>query len=218
MRNALEVDQIFDHISYLKGSSVIRMLSNHLGQPTFLKGVSNYLKSHAYGNATTNDLWSALSAASGQDVNPFMDPWIRRIGFPVLTVAEEPGQISVRQSRFLSTGDVKPEEDEITWWVPLGLKSGTHGTSTRDALATKEDTLRDIDNNFYKLNADQSGFYRTNYPPQRLTQLGQTRDRLSVEDKIGLMGDATALAVAGGGTTAGLLTLLEGFRDEKDYL
>ncbi|KAK5280490.1 hypothetical protein LTR40_006276 [Exophiala xenobiotica] len=67
VRNALEVDQIFDHISYLKGSSVIRMLSNHLGQEVFLKGVGDYLKVHAYGNARTNDLWAALSAASGQD-------------------------------------------------------------------------------------------------------------------------------------------------------
>lgn len=49
VRNALEVDQIFDHISYLKGSSVIRMLSVHLGQETFLRGVADYLKSHAYG-------------------------------------------------------------------------------------------------------------------------------------------------------------------------
>jgi aminopeptidase N len=29
------------------------MLANHLGQETFLKGVSSYLKAHAYGNAKT---------------------------------------------------------------------------------------------------------------------------------------------------------------------
>ena len=49
MKNALEIDQIFDHISYLKGSSVIRMLSGHLGQQVFLSGVADYLKAHAYG-------------------------------------------------------------------------------------------------------------------------------------------------------------------------
>src|ERR1700759_2330734 len=91
VRDALEVDQIFDHISYLKGSSVIRMLTAHLGRDTFLDGVSDYLKAHEYSNATTKDLWDALSVTSKQDVNTFMDPWIRKIGFPVLTVAEEPG-------------------------------------------------------------------------------------------------------------------------------
>ena len=49
VRDALEVEQIFDAISYLKGSSVIRMLSGHLGVETFLEGVSAYLKKHAYG-------------------------------------------------------------------------------------------------------------------------------------------------------------------------
>ena len=67
VRDGPEVDQIFDHISYLKGSSVIRMLSSHLGEKVFLQGVADYLKKHQFSNATTNDLWDALSKASGQD-------------------------------------------------------------------------------------------------------------------------------------------------------
>ena len=218
VRNALEVDQIFDAISYLKGSSVIRMLSNHLGQEIFLKGVGDYLKLHAYGNAKTDDLWAALSSASGQDVKGFMDPWIRKIGFPVVTVAEEPGQISLRQSRFLTTGDVRAGDDETTWWVPVGVKTGVPPKTRHGALQVKEDTMRDIDDTFYKINADQSGFYRTNYPAQRLMQLGASQEHLSTEDKIGLLGDATALAVSGDGTTAGLLQLLEGFQKEDNCI
>jgi aminopeptidase N len=37
VNDALEIDQIFDAISYMKGSSCIRMLSNHLGVEIFLK-------------------------------------------------------------------------------------------------------------------------------------------------------------------------------------
>ncbi|EYE95879.1 M1 family metallopeptidase [Aspergillus ruber CBS 135680] len=220
VKNALEVDQIFDHISYLKGSSVIRMLSEHLGRETFLRGVADYLKAHAYGNATTNDLWSALSNASKQDVNSFMDPWIRKIGFPVVTVAEEQGRVSVRQNRFLSTGDVKPEEDESTWWIPLGIKSDLNTTDVDSrALNSKVDTIKGISqDSFYKINRDLSGFYRTNYPADRLAKLGKSRDLLSTEDKIGLIGDAAALAVSGEGTTSALLALLDGFKREKNYL
>ncbi|PCH04577.1 protein of unknown function DUF3358 [Penicillium occitanis (nom. inval.)] len=219
VKNALEVDQIFDHISYLKGSSVIRMLSSHLGQDVFIKGVSDYLKKHAYGNATTNDLWSALSKASNQDVNTLMDPWIRKIGYPVVTVAEEPGQISVHQTRFLSSGDVKPEEDETVWWIPLGIKSGVQPTDIKlEALTSKADTFRGISEDFYKINKDQSGFYRTNYPPERLAKLGKSLHLLSTEDKIGLIGDAAALAVSGEGTTPALLALIEGFAGESNYL
>ncbi|KAL8712788.1 MAG: hypothetical protein Q9220_002996 [cf. Caloplaca sp. 1 TL-2023] len=219
VKNALEIDQIFDAISYLKGSSVIRMLSQHIGVDVFLRGVSNYLKAHAYGNATTNDLWAALTEASGKDVNKFMDPWIKKIGFPVLTVAEEPGQIGVRQSRFLLTGDVKTEEDDTLWWIPLGLKSTSKasGQAAAEALVTKEETVRGVDEAFYKLNSDQTGFYRTNYPPARLAQMGEQSDRLSIEDKIGLVADAAALAISGDSTTAGLFTFISKLSDETNH-
>ncbi|KAF2793513.1 aminopeptidase-like protein [Melanomma pulvis-pyrius CBS 109.77] len=220
--DGLEVDQIFDHISYLKGSSVIRMLSAHLGEKIFLQGVADYLKAHQYSNATTNDLWSALSKASGQDVNSFMDFWIRKIGFPVVTIAEEPGQISLRQQRFLLSGDAKPEEDETVWWIPLGLHTGTSASTASlhkiGALTKKEDTIRDIDETFYQINKNLTGFYRTNYPPARLAKLGEARHHLTVEDKIGLVGDAYANSVAGYGSTAGLLALVERFQDESEYL
>jgi hypothetical protein len=41
---------------------------------------------------------------------------------------------------------------------------------------------------------------------------------LTVEDKIGVVGDAYANAVAGYGSTAGLLALVKRFQDEKEYL
>lgn len=220
--DGLEVDQIFDHISYLKGSSVIRMLSAHLGEKVFLQGVADYLKAHKYSNATTNDLWSALSKASGKDVTSFMDNWIRKIGFPVVTVTEEPGQIGVRQQRFLLSGDVKLEEDQTTWWIPLGLRTGADASAASlhkvQALTQKEETIRNVDDSFYQLNKDLTGFYRTNYPAERLVKLGEQRHGLSIQDKIGLVGDAYANSVAGHGATPGLLAFVENFQDESEYL
>lgn len=218
VKSALDIDQIFDTISYLKGSSVIRMLSNHLTVEIFLKGVGDYLKIHAYGNATTNDLWNALSNASGQDVRTFMDPWIRKIGFPVVTIAEEPGQITIRQSRFLNSGDPSADEDQTLWWVPVGLKTGEPAKVIHSALQQREDTIREIDDEFYKVNADQSGFYRTNYPPARLVKLAASASKLSSEDKIGLIGDAMALAIAGEATTSAMLSFVQSFQDEQAYV
>ncbi|KAK3216762.1 hypothetical protein GRF29_1g903291 [Pseudopithomyces chartarum] len=222
VRDGPEVDQIFDHISYLKGSSVIRMLSSHLGEKVFLQGVADYLKKHQFSNATTNDLWDALSKASGQDVNSFMDNWVRKIGFPVVTVAEEPGQIGLKQQRFLLAGDAKPEEDETVWWIPLGLQTGDSITAATTHKATafteKETTIRDVNDSYYQVNKNLTGFYRTNYPPARLEKLGEDRKHLTVEDKIGVVGDAYANAVAGYGSTAGLLALVKRFQDEKEYL
>lgn len=219
VKDALDVNQIFDHISYLKGCSTLRMLVNHLGEDVFLKGVGVYLKAHAYGNAKTESLWKALTEVSGTDVNALMGNWIEKIGHPVLTIAEEPGQISIKQSRYLSTGDVKPEEDETVWWVPLALQ-GQAGKQDiqRLALTDKEATIREIDDEFYKLNSNATGFYRTNYPPARLAKLGTQLDRLSNEDKISIIGSAAELAFSGIGTTPALLSFIEGFGAETNHL
>lgn len=223
VKDALDVDQIFDRISYDKGSSVIRMLATHLGQDTFLKGVSKYLKDHSYGNATTTDLWTALSEASSLDINTLMDPWIRKIGFPVLTVTEEfageLGQLALKQSRYLSSGDVKVEDDTTTWWLPLGFSaSDATQQATPMSLTKKEDIIRNVDDLYYKLNTDNAGFYRTNYPPARLSKLGLHAHHLTLSDKIGLVGDAGALAFSGNAATPGLLALVEGLSQETDYL
>ncbi|TQS33713.1 hypothetical protein Golomagni_05930, partial [Golovinomyces magnicellulatus] len=219
VRDALDVNQIFDSISYLKGCSAIRMLANHLGVETFLKGVSNYLKAHAYGNAKTKALWDALSEASGKNVDQIMHPWISKIGHPVLTIAEEPGQISIKQSRFLSTGDVKPEDDTTTWWIPLGLegKKGVSGVADL-SMTEKEQTFDGIDDDFYKLNTDANAFFRVNYPTSRLTKLATQLDRLSAQDKISTIASAGALAFGGESSTDSLLTFVEGFGKETDTL
>jgi len=62
------------------------------------------LKKHAYRNATTEDLWNALSEASGVRVRDNMALWIKHVGYPVLIVAEEIDGIGIEQSRFISTG------------------------------------------------------------------------------------------------------------------
>lgn len=219
VKDALDVNQIFDAISYLKGCSTLRMLVNHLGEKDFLKGVSIYLNKHAYGNAKTEALWAGLEEATGVNVDELMGNWIKKIGFPMLTVAEEPGQITVKQSRFLSTGDATPDEDETVWWIPLGLqgKVGTQDVQTL-ALTTKEETIRDIDDDFYKLNNDGTGFYRTNYPPARLAKLGKQLDKLSIADKTSMIGSAGDLASSGYGTTPALLSFLEGFGNEKSQV
>ena len=118
-----------------------------------------------------------------------MDLWVRKIGFPVVTVTEKSGQINLRQQRFLLSGDVKSEEDQTTWWIPLGLHTGDSASTASihktTALTQKEETIKDVNEGFYQLNKNLTGFYRTNYAPERLKKLGEARNQLTVEDKIG---------------------------------
>lgn len=221
VKRADEINQIFDAISYSKGSCVLRMISKQLGEDVFMEGVRQYLKKHAYGNTQTGDLWHALSEASGKDVEKVMDIWTKKVGFPVVTVTEneEKKSIHVKQNRFLRTADVKPEEDETLYPVYLGLRT-KEGVDTDIALTTREADFQLKDLDMFKLNADHTNIYRTSYTPERLAKLGVAAKEgfLTVEDRAGMISDAGSLAAAGYQKTSGLLSLLESFKSEPNFV
>ena len=53
MDHPYEIVQIFDGISYNKGSSVIHMLASFIGREAFRNGMEIYLNRHRYQNACT---------------------------------------------------------------------------------------------------------------------------------------------------------------------
>ncbi|KAL5121789.1 Aminopeptidase 2 mitochondrial [Pleosporales sp. CAS-2024a] len=219
VKRADEINQIFDAISYSKGSSVIRMISKYLGEETFMEGIRRYLKKHAYGNTETGDLWAALSDASGKDVGKVMDIWTKKVGFPVVTVTEGSDSIHVKQNRFLRTADVKPEEDETLYPVFLGLRT-RDGVNEDLTLFDREADFKLKDLDFFKLNADHSGLYRTSYTPERLQKLGSAAKQglLTVEDRAGMIADAGSLAASGYQKSSGILSLLDSFKTEPDMV
>jgi aminopeptidase 2 len=221
VKRADEINQIFDAISYSKGSCVLRMISKHLGEETFMEGVRRYLKKHAYGNTQTGDLWAALSDASGQNVEKVMDIWTKKVGFPVVSVTENPEASSIRlkQNRFLRTADVKPEEDQTLFPIYLGLRT-KEGVNEELALTTREADFKLKHLDFFKLNADHSGLYRTSYTPERLRKLGvAAKDGLlTVEDRAGMIADAGSLAASGYQKTSGILSLLDSFKSEPAFV
>jgi len=221
VKRADEVSQIFDAISYSKGSCVLRMISTYLGEDIFIEGIRQYLKKHAYENTQTGDLWAALSAASGKDLRKVMNIWTKNVGYPVITVTENEDKksIHVKQNRFLWTADVTPEEDRILYPVFLGLRS-KDGVNKGLTLTERDDNFEVPDMDFFKLNADHTSIYRTSYTPERLEKLGKAAKEglLSVEDRAGMLADAGALASSGYQKTSEVLNLLKGFDTETEFV
>ncbi|KAG9226085.1 hypothetical protein CCMSSC00406_0004996 [Pleurotus cornucopiae] len=218
--------QIFDALSYSKAASVLRMLSNYVGEDLFLKGVSIYLKKKLYANSVTTDLWQGISESTGVDVVKLMDNWITKIGFPVLTVTETPEGINVRQDRFLETGHADPKDNETIWNVPLSILSvDANGTATVDKKPVLEEREKfyplDTSKTF-KLNAGTTGVYRVLYTPERLAKIAEEAAKepspFSLNDRIGLVHDSMQLARAGHAKLSSALTLVSGLRNEQEYL
>ena len=223
VKNAPEISQIFDAISYSKGASVIRMLVKYLGEDTFKVGMQSYLKKHRYANASTSDLWQSLSDASGKSVAEVMAAWTLNVGFPLVDleiceVTEISTSVKLTQNRFISRGQAAP--NDTTWSIPIRIKHD----SVEEFLMDKHELVLKIDHpnelKFIKLNHEQIGFYRVNYPEPLLKHLGRAieLDHFGVSDRVGLVSDLFALNTAGRIPLQTVLGFLKYYMDESDYI
>jgi aminopeptidase 2 len=148
-----------------------------------------------------------------------MTTWTKNVGFPVVTVTEKDDKtITLKQNRFLRTGDLKPEEDKVLYPIFLGLRTKA-GVNHDLTLDTREKDVS-VDGDFFKLNANHTGIFRTAYSPERLRKLGEAAKAglLSVEDRAGMIADAGALAASGHQKTSGVLSLLKGLDTETEFV
>lgn len=225
IRDATEAKQVFDDISYEKGCSVLMMISSELGPDRFLAGSKLYLQRYAYGNTTSEDLWSCIEEATGESISDKMHVWTKQPGYPVITiteVTEDESQrvvgLHIRQFRFLSTpGGVSQTSDNV-YALRVGIRSD-NGIQMVDAN-TKELTVRVSDSSFLKVNADHIAFCRVSYSKSHLEKLLEAAagNRLTLRDCIGLSCDLKALVGAGYNKTSELMDLSRGLMPRKEYL
>ena len=226
--NPAEVSQLFDAISYSKGGSVLRMLERFLTPSNFRTGLNIYLNRHSYANARTTDLWTALEESSGQPVNTIMSRWTAQMGYPVLDVAATATDggltLEVKQERFVFDsvlGDGAGEDDEEQVWpVPLTVAADGAGvTATLVNAATGTVAVETpAEPDWFKVNPEQTGFYRVNYTDadwDRLVPVIENRT-LPATDRLGIQNDAYALAKAGLLPITRFLTLAEAYQNESD--
>jgi puromycin-sensitive aminopeptidase len=221
-----EVDEIFDAISYSKGSSVIRMLHEYLGDEDFRKGMNLYLTRHQYTNTFTEDLWQALEEASSKPVGRMMKTWTKQMGFPVLKVSQKQDgnnrKLSVVQSKFTADGS-SPGEGYL-WMVPLltSTKASPDKHIVLDLLETdtKEYVVPNVPpGDWVKLNAGTVGVYRVMYSSEMLDALIPAVRDLSLppKDRLGLQSDLFALSRAGLASAVDVLKVAQAFENEKDF-
>ncbi|XP_024180659.1 aminopeptidase M1 isoform X2 [Rosa chinensis] len=172
VHHARSVLEIFDAISYEKGSAVIRMLQAYLGDDIF-------------------------------------------------------------QTQFLSAGLLS----EGKWIVPVTISLGSYERRKNFLLETKSsevdisDLVDTSDTNlknketcdeqlWVKVNIEQSGFYRVKYEDKLAARLRKAIEHNSLEatDKFGILDDAYALCEACEQSLSSLLSLMDVYRKEADYI
>jgi aminopeptidase N len=88
-RETEDLFKLLNPNNYHKGAWVLHMLRSQLGDESFFKGIKAYYDSHKNGNATSEDLRSALEKASGKDLSNFFKRWIYESGHPVYKLSSQ---------------------------------------------------------------------------------------------------------------------------------
>ena len=204
---------MFDVLTYTKGQAVLRMLERHLGDG-FREGIRGYLRTHAYGNTETVDLWNALGAASGQPVAEIMEPWIFRGGFPLVTARLEGDAVRLTTSRFrLGGGD-----DAAPWQVPLAVRIGAR--TERLLLPPSGATVAGVGDLPFLANAGGDAFVRVLHDEALLERLAANLRALESIERYQLIDDAWAAVLAGASSASSFVRFAErisgALRDETD--
>ena len=202
VRAPKDADAMFDVLTYEKGASVLRMLEQHIGPTAFRDGVRDYLKTYAYGNAETNDLWISLGKVSRHPVPDLMNGWIFQPGYPLITaMLDHGGDLVLTQRRFTYLETSDPKVTEQRWRVPIQIQVTTGSrVETRNILLNSAEDRIELPSDVRQIliNAGGHGFYRVRYAPDLLRGLlnGGMKGLTSV-DRFNLVSDAWATTVAG---------------------
>uniref|UniRef100_A0AAR2IPJ4 Aminopeptidase n=1 Tax=Pygocentrus nattereri TaxID=42514 RepID=A0AAR2IPJ4_PYGNA len=201
-----QISEVFDAISYSKGASVLRMLSDFLTEPVFVRGL----------NQTSTDLPMSISA--------IMDRWVLQMGFPVVTINTATGHLS--QEHFL----LDPESNSTClyfsyeWIVPIRWmkNTGEQPLYWLQAKQGKKPTFRVTGNDWIVANLNVLGYYRVNYDMDNwerlLSTLQTSHESIPLLNRVQLIDDAFNLARAKIIPTTLALRTTQYLSTEREYM
>jgi alanyl aminopeptidase len=186
-------------LAYQKGRTVLRMTEQFIGEDAFQRGVRQYLRDHAWGNAIGSDLFSALSNAADANLEPLLSSFLDQPGFPLVRVdVADGGVLTVAQKRFVNYGvDAQPQ----MWTVPVRLKiSDGKNVQTRVVLLDKESKRVEVPGRVEWVMPDEggAGYYRWIVPAEMMLKVAAEPDQtMTQRERARFLSNARALLSAG---------------------
>jgi alanyl aminopeptidase len=174
-----DVYNAFDGITYSKGAAVLGTFEAYVGPDVFQKGVRDYVKARAFGNATSEQFVAAISAAAGKDLAPAFSTYLDRPGAPELetnvTCAKGGNKLALAQHRFVAPGSPEPAA-QPPWIMPVCIAYDKDGKRADTCtLLTKESDTIALDGKrcprWVMPSAFGRGYYRVRYTAPQVTKL-----------------------------------------------
>uniref|UniRef100_A0A3Q3XDZ2 Aminopeptidase n=1 Tax=Mola mola TaxID=94237 RepID=A0A3Q3XDZ2_MOLML len=203
-----DISQLFDSITYSKVQfSFLSMIYSQMeDNQKVIVCLQTYLEEFKYKNTVYTDLWRHLQMAVNKssielphNVEDIMNPWILQMGFPLVTINSQTGQIS--QKHFLLDSKLAVDmhsEFNYEWIVPVTwIKTG--GPEQQYWLVASEDMVLGTDD-WLVANINMTGYYRVNYDSENWKRLLAnslfTFQEIPVINRVQIIDDAFNLARA----------------------
>jgi puromycin-sensitive aminopeptidase len=216
-----EINEIFDMVSYAKGSAMIRQLADYIGEDNFREGLRHYLKKHSYNNTDTIDLWKSFEKVSKKPVNKMMSLWTKETGYPLVTLTKDKKEFYLSQERFFSSRiSARKYKNSKTkkhlWPIPLKYESNNE---VLPLLMTKKFGIL-VGKSIGKVNKNEETFARVKYDNETLEKLSLEikNGLLKTSDRLGIIRDLFALAEGGYIKTDVALNFTLNYGNEKEYI
>ncbi|NWI68495.1 ERAP1 aminopeptidase, partial [Todus mexicanus] len=187
-----QILEMFDGVSYDKGSCILNMLRDYLTADVFKAGLVQYLQKYSYQNTKNEDLWNSMTNASlgadknelqgygfcrrsqqssstahwtreTFDVRAMMDTWTLQKGFPLVTVTVKGKNVHLQQERYVKGVDSASSASYL-WHIPLTYVTSKSSTVQRFLMTTKADVIiLPEEVEWIKFNVDMNGYYIVHY-------------------------------------------------------
>ncbi|XP_054254334.1 endoplasmic reticulum aminopeptidase 1 [Indicator indicator] len=163
--------EMFDDVSYDKGSCILSMLQDYLTADVFKAGLVHYLQKYSYQNTRNEDLWNSLAnvcptvgaekmeqegfCRRGQqpsssahwtqgetlDMKAMMDTWTVQKGFPLVTVTVRGKNVYLQQEHYMKGVEPSSSTSSSLWHIPLTYITSKSDTVQRFLMTTRADVL-----------------------------------------------------------------------------
>lgn len=129
------MDDMFDNISYSKGSIILYALKDQMGDEAFFASLNLYLETNKYKSGEPHQLRLAMEEVTGKDWLPYFTQWYYNAGSPILNIeygyANGKATINVKQVQ---------ESSVQTFSLPLKVDYYVNGIKiTKDILIDKRE-------------------------------------------------------------------------------
>jgi alanyl aminopeptidase len=221
LRTVVDPDAVFETVNldvFPKGEALLDMVEAWIGEAAMQEGIRVHVASHAWDNATAEDMFDTLSSVSGHDVAAVLGPYLDTPGAPLLRFERtHGGPVRVSQDVYTVDGDEAPRGGP--WTVPVRMRIGLPDGSTTVITRLVDPGTGSIDvpdHLWLHPAAEGIGYYAWSLADDDLDRLLAARPQLTAPERMSVLQSLELERSAGARSLTDVLSLLPAFDGESD--